>query len=125
MIFEWCHVRTVAGEPYLRRMKYRDLPNQARSIPNCPIRVFRRPGLIYSLEFLDQFAETIVTGLDYRGLVHEGAALTLERSLPAGGVDVLDEPVYWLFPSGELRCYTARTLQRAGPAARKQASVQG
>ena len=78
-----------------------------------------RPGLVYSLEFLDRFAENIVTGLEYRGPAYEGATLTLERSLPAGGVDVLDEPVYWLFPSGELRCCTARALQRAGPAAGK------
>ena len=51
--------------------------------------------------------------------VFEGSTLTVERTLPRGGVDVLDEPVYWLFPSGELRCCTARALQRAGPAAGK------
>ena len=55
--------------------------------------------------------------MEYRGLVYEGAALTLERSLPAGGVDVLDEPVYWLFLRGALLCRFPRDLQRAGPAA--------
>ena len=32
-------------------------------------------------------------------------------------MDVLDEAVYWLFPSGALLCRSPRDLQRAGPAA--------
>ena len=59
----------------------------------------------------------IATGLDNRGLLYEGAALTLERALAAGGVDVLDEPVNRLFRSGELRCCTPGVLPRAKLAA--------
>ena len=117
MIFAWSHVRTAAGEPYTVRITYHNLVAQARPVPNCPLRLLGRPGLLYSLEFYNEFAENVVPGLEYRGLVYEGAALTLERSLPAGGVDVLDEAVYWLFPSGALLCRSPRDLQRAGPAA--------
>ena len=97
-------------------MSYHNLMPQGRCMSNCPIRFLGRPGFVYLLKFLDQFAENVATGVEYRGLVYEAAALTPERSLPAGCLDVLDELVYKLFPSGELRCFTPRALQRAGPA---------
>ena len=61
----------------------------------------------------------ICPGLEFRRLVYEGSSLTVERLLHVGGVDVLDEPVYLLFLSGQLRCCSARALQRAGSAAGK------
>ena len=75
-------------------MSYHNLMPQGRCMSNCPIRFLGRPGFVYLLKFLDQFAENVATGVEYRGLVYEAAALTPERSLPAGCVDVLDEPVY-------------------------------
>ena len=47
---------------------------------------------------MDEFARNICSGLEFRGVVYEGSNLALERALPLGGVDVLDEAVYWLFP---------------------------
>ena len=112
IIFEWLHVSKIDNGPYLCQIRYRDLITQGRPVPNCPMRLCR-PGLVYTVEFLDQFAENICRGLRFCGLMHEGSSLSLERCLPAGGIDVLDQPVYWQFPSGALRCVSARSLHRS------------
>ena len=41
-----------------------------------------------------------------------GQVANMNKALPSGGVDVLDAPVYWLFPNGETTCCTARHMQR-------------
>ena len=111
--YEWCSIRIVTGQPYTVQIKYRDVITQGRSVPNCPMRLAGRPGLVYSVAFFEQFAAKICQGLEFCGLVYEGSSLTLQKSLPAGGIDVLDQPVYWQFPSGTLRCVSARSLQRS------------
>ena len=37
--YEWCAIRTVAGQPYTVQIRYRDLITQGRPVPNCPIRL--------------------------------------------------------------------------------------
>ena len=49
-------------------------------------------------------------GLQFCGLVYEGQAVNIEKALPSGGVDVLDVPVYWLLPNGEMTCCTTRRI---------------
>ena len=71
------------------------------------------------MAFLEAFGGNISPGLQYCGVVYNGASLALERALLLGSVDVLDEAVYWLFANGVLRCCSALALQRAGPAAGK------
>merc|ERR1712197_86661 len=78
----------------------------------CPIRMPGRPGLVYSTGWFEQFAENLIPGLQFCGLVCEGQSLGMCKSLPSGGVDVLDTPVYWLLPNGETTCCTARRLQQ-------------
>ena len=82
-------------------------------MPNRPLRIAGRPGLVYFVEFLDEFARNICSGLEFRGVVYEGSSLALERALPLGGADILDQPVYWLWPNGAIRCASARALHRS------------
>ena len=69
-----------------------------------------RPRLVYSIQWFEQFAENAMRGLQFCGLVYEGQAVSMEKASPSGGVDVLDEPAYWLLPNGETTCCTARHL---------------
>ena len=41
--YEWCPIRTVAGQPYTVQIKYRDLITQERPVPNCPMPLPSRP----------------------------------------------------------------------------------
>ena len=111
IIFEWLHVRKRDGDPHVCQISYRNLISLGRPVPNCPMRVQGRPGLLYIVAFFDAFAESI--GCQYCGVVYEGAHLLVSRSLPAGGVDILEEPVYWLWPNGLVRCVSARALHRS------------
>ena len=90
------------------RLQKNDL--RGRDVPHCPLRLRGRPGLIYSLQWFEHFAASVLPGLQYCGLVYEGNAVESCKTLPAGGVDVLDSPVYWLFPNGETQCCSARSL---------------
>ena len=80
IIFEWLHVRKIDNDPYLCQINYRHLVTDGCPVPNCPMRLCR-PGLVYTVEFLDQFAENLCRGLRFCGLMREGSSLSLERSL--------------------------------------------
>ena len=55
-IFEWLYVSKIDNGPYLCQISYRDLVSHGRAVPNCPLQVAGRPELVYSVEFLDEFA---------------------------------------------------------------------
>ena len=112
IIFEWLHVRKRDGDPHVCQISYRHLISLGRPIPNSPMLLQGRPGLLYTLDFFDNFAANICRGLRFCGLMHEGSNLCLERCLPAGGIDVLDRSVYWQLPNGLVRCASARALRR-------------
>ena len=57
------------------------------------MRLAGRPGLVYTVAFFDAFAANISPGLQYCGVFYDGSILALERALPLGGVDVLDEAI--------------------------------
>ena len=116
LTFEWLHVQTSTGEPYKVQVRYDNLLHRARPIPNCPIRLLGRPGFRYSLDFMDTVADNVCKGMQFCGLMYEGPVLEHDRALPNGGIDILDVPLYWLFPNGELRCCSARKLKAAGEA---------
>ena len=107
----------MASEPYTVQILYRKLLLDGREMQICQIRLAGRPGLVYSVDFFEHFAANICSSLKFWGFVYEGSNLAVEVPVPAGGIDVLDEPLYWLFGTGELRCGSARALQRAGASA--------
>ena len=59
LIFEWLHVRKLCGEPYLCHIRYHDLVTHGRPVPSSPMRLQGHPGLLYILEFFDNFAANI------------------------------------------------------------------
>ena len=83
LFFEWRHVTTASGEPYVVSIRYENLVYHLRSIPNCPMRLQGKPGLRYSLDFFDQLAENVSPGLEYRGLMYEGPVMDNECYLTA------------------------------------------
>ena len=111
LLFEWCLVKKTNGEAYTVQVSYRNLIHLRRNIPHCPIRMRGRPRLVYSIQWFEQFAENVMLGLQFCGIVYEGQAVNIEKALPSGGVDVLDVPVYGLLPNGETTCCTARRIR--------------
>ena len=105
IIFEWLHVRKLDGDPHVCQISYRHLMSLG------PYAVARpsRPPLHYRI--FDNFAANICQGLRFCRLMHEGLHLCLERCLPARGIDVLNQPVYWQLPNGVVRCAEARNAQ--------------
>ena len=91
-------------------MRYNHLIYHGRDVPHCPILIRGRPGFVYSLEWFEHFATNLLPGLQFCGLTYEGQAVEMCKALPAGGVDVLDTPVYWLLPNGDTKCCSARVL---------------
>ena len=69
-----------------------------------------RPGLVYSVQWFEQLAENVRLGLQFCGLIYEGQVVGMCKTLPLGGAGVLDVSVYWLLPSGETICCSARQL---------------
>ena len=53
IIFEWQHVRRFNGDLHVVHISYHDLISHGRSVPNSPMRLQGRPGLVYSLAFFD------------------------------------------------------------------------
>ena len=113
IIFEWQHVRRFNGDPHLVHVRYNNLFALGRSVHNSILRLPEPPRLVYVVAFFDAFAGNISPGLQYCGVVYEGCNLSVSRSLPAGGVDILEEPMYWLWPNGVLRCVSARAQHRS------------
>ena len=75
IIFEWLHVRCFNGDPLLVHIRYDNLISHGRSVPNCPIHLAGWPGLVYSVEFFEQFAANICPGLGFCALVCDGFTL--------------------------------------------------
>ena len=65
---------------------------------------------------MDAVADRVRPGSRYVGVVQEGDQVDFaERELPNGGVDIADVPVYWLFPSGHVECWSVQRLVDARP----------
>ena len=84
LLFEWLLVKKTNGEAYTVRVCYHHLIHDGDNIPHCPIRMRGRPGLVYSIQWFEQFAEHIMPGLQFCGLVYEGQAVSMEEVLPSG-----------------------------------------
>ena len=65
IIFEWHHVRRFNGDPYLVHIRYDTLFSHGRSVPNNPMRLAGRPGVVYTVAFFDAFGANISPGLQY------------------------------------------------------------
>ena len=67
-------------------------------------------GFRYCVDFMDAFAQHLMPGLVYAGIVYAGPVPDYVRDLPHGGRDVLASKVYWQFPKGTVRCLSVRDL---------------
>ena len=101
------------GDPHVCQIIYRNLISLGRPVPNSPVLLQGRPGLLYTFDFFDNFVANICRGLRFCGLKHEGSNLCLEKCLLAGSIDFLNQPVYWHLPNGVVRCVSARALHRS------------
>ena len=69
IIFEWQHVRRFNGDHHLVHISYHDLISHGRSIPNSPLRLAGRPGLVYTAAFFEAFAANTSPSLQYCGVM--------------------------------------------------------
>ncbi len=122
---EWEHVRDARGNPLRASVSARDLLHHGRSVPRCPLRQGHLPrGLTFSPEFMDAVADRVHPGTRFVGIVPEGDKVAFApKELPRGGVDIADAPVYWVFPSGHVECWSVERL--AGATADELAAEEG
>ena len=107
--FQWDEVALADERPHIVRTMYRNI--DAQGVPHCPFKLRGCNGFRYNLPFFDKFANNVLPGLTYQGIISEGPVLDISRQVPQGGLDVLDAKVLWLFPSGVLRTFSARDLR--------------
>jgi len=107
----WENVTNSAGKPHAVGITYNNLVDHGRAVPCEPFLLPWQAGFRYDLAFMDAFADSVCSGLTYAGIIYDGPVLEYTRDVPQGGVDVIDTKVYWLFPSGVLRCLTMRELR--------------
>ena len=112
--FQWEHVKSSSGAPYVVVVTYHNLVGNGLRIPHAPLRMHEASGLTYNIEFFDAFAENVLSGATYQGVVYDGAVIRYVRDVPHETSNALDAKAYWLLPSGTLRCMSARDF-RAGP----------
>lgn len=108
--YVWRHVSNPSGEPHKATLSFNDLEDHGRPVPHCPLRLKGGQGFRYSLEFMEAFAANVCDSLTYEGIMYDGPVPQIVRDVPLGGVDLLDENVYWRFPGGVVRCLSVRAL---------------
>ena len=58
-------------------------------------------------------ASNVHAGLQFKGIAFDQERAQIVQQLPCGGLDIQDEPVYWVFPDGQCRCWSVRDLAEA------------
>ena len=84
MMSEWISVKKTSGESYIVRVSYNHMFHIGRNVPHCPIHMRGHSGLVYSLQWFEQFAENVLSGLQFCGLVYEGQSVDMCNVLHDG-----------------------------------------
>ena len=98
--FEWEHV-TINGQPHRVSLIVNNIPlpntENPKRLPGNPLS--RTPlSLIFSIEYLQKFADQKCPGAKYEGFVSGRAAPEIEPSLPNGGKNIQRLPLVWSLP---------------------------
>ena len=118
--FEWEHVRDRAGQPLRVPVNGNNILHHGRRVPGHPLASpHGSRGLLFSLDFMAAVAERVAHyGIQstYAGVVYEGDKLEFStETLPDGGIDIADHPVFWRLPGGRVVCWSVRRLLDARP----------
>ena len=60
-------------------------------------------------------AANVHPGVQFKGTAYDQERAAIVEQLPHEGVDVQDEPLYWVLPDGRCECWSVRKLQEAQP----------
>jgi hypothetical protein len=114
--FEWIGVKreTEKGLQHHRvRVDAKLIAYNSRPVPQNPLGPTAPQGLHFSIGFMEQLAANVIEGASYQGVGLEGDRPIFLYDVPAGGVDIQDEPVHWLLPGGKCVCWSMRQLASA------------
>ena len=102
------------GEAQREALRYPngDEAPMPRSIPHHPLRS-PPTNLLFSFEFMQAVAEVTQPGCEFVGVAYDNKNVDVQRALPNDGVDLQEEPVYWLMPSGRTQCWSVKHLAEA------------
>jgi len=60
-------------------------------------------------------AANLHDGVQFKGVAYDQERAAIVEHLPNEGVDIQDEPLYWVLPDGRCECWTVRKLHAAQP----------
>jgi hypothetical protein len=107
--FEWVGV-SIDGKPHRIVVCANDILHHQRALHQHPLRDSAPSGLKFSTTFMDAVARNVREGARFKGITFEGERPTIVLHLPLGGVDIQDEPVYWVLPDGRCECFSVRRM---------------
>ena len=112
--FEWEHVLS-EELPHRCSISVDDLLHNQRSVAGHPLKRSAFSNLTFSIEFMKAVAANVHQGVQFKGIAYDQERAAIVEQLPHEGVDVQDEPLYWVLPDGRCECWSVRKLEEAQP----------
>ena len=110
--FEWEHV-LCEGSPHRVSESVHNLLHHQQPVPYNPLKASTCSGLKFTAEFMEAVAKNVREGVRFMGLAFQQERAQLVLQLPDDGVDIQNEPVYWMLPDGRCKSWSVRDLASA------------
>ena len=109
--YEWLHVIRAGTHPKPHRVciEARHIVHDSRSVPHNPLSRSCPHGLTFDLRYMEEFVAWKCLGGEYVGITFESDHVEFSKTVPDGGRNIQDHPVYWNFPGG-VECLSLREL---------------
>ena len=112
--YEWEHV-LCEGLPHRCSVSAHDLLHHQRPVPGHPLKRSACSNLTFSIEFMKAVAANVHAGVQFKGVAYDQERASIVEHLPHEGVDIQDEPLFWVLPDGRCECWSVRRLHEALP----------
>ena len=110
VVYEWQHVRGRGGCVHRTAVDARHILHHDRGVPKSPLTSSAPSGLVFTIEFADALAKAVHESVEFKGLVYEGDRGQPVRTMPNGGIDCQNEPLYWTLPDGRCVCKSLQQM---------------
>ena len=101
------------GTPHRCSISVNNLLHHRRNVPGNPLRSSCWSNLTFSLEFMHAVASNVHSAIQFKGIAFDQERAQIVLQLPCDGLDIQDEPVYWVLQDGRCECLSVRYLSEA------------
>jgi hypothetical protein len=114
--FEWQYVTCLGGRPHRVTIRVNNIlstSDKKRSPPSHPLHVSMvGGGFCFDVNFMKHVGRNVHGAIQFKGVCFDGGERPdLRVQVPNGGMDILDEPVFWSLPDGRVVCWPLLTLK--------------